>query len=348
MNTSPVISIARSVAALAAVVLGGTIGYRIIEGWSWVDSLYMTVITIATVGYAEIQPLSTTGRIFTIILILGGVGTAFYILTSLVRYILEGELGFRMGRQRMQAKIKKLQDHFIICGFGRVGKAIADTLATQGTDFIIIDRSPECVEKARESGYLVIQEDTATDDDVLINAGIAKARALITALGEDADNTYTTLAARQLNPKLPIISRASNAEARKKLELAGANKVVSPDIIGGHRMAMLALRPEAVEFVETVILGTKQELLVEEIEIGEQSSLINSSVREIQERFPGVVILALKNKDSTVITSPKPNAKVKQASSLVAFGTTEQLKSIEGCCQQSQTVLKPTKMASAF
>ena len=236
MYTNPVISIARSIAALAAVVLGGTIGYRVIEGWPWIDSLYMTVITIATVGYAEIQPLSSAGQIFTIILILGGVGTVFYILTSMVKYILEGELGFRMGRQRMEAKIKKLHDHFIICGFGKVGKAIADTLAAQGTSFIVIDRSPERAEKARNGGYLVIQEDAATDDDVLRNAGIIRARALITALGDDADNTYTTLAARQLNPELPIIARASNSEARKKLELAGANKVVSPDAIGGNRM----------------------------------------------------------------------------------------------------------------
>jgi len=343
MYTSPAISIARSIAALAVVVLGGTLGYMIIEGWPWVDSLYMTVITISTVGYAEIHPLSATGRIFTIILILGGVGTVFYILTSMVRYILEGELGFRMGRQRMEAKIKKLHDHFIICGFGKVGKAIADTLATQGTSFIVIDRSPECAEKARDSGYLVIQEDAATDDDVLRSAGIARARALITALGDDADNTYTTLAARQLNPELPIIARASNTEARKKLVLAGANKVVSPDMIGGHRMAMLALRPEAVEFVETVILGAKQELLVEEVEVGEKSSLIGSSVKQIQEQFPGVVILALKNEDATLVTSPKPNAIIRKGGSLVAFGTAEQLNSIEGCCQQRDTTAKPLK-----
>jgi len=243
----------------------------------------------------------------------------------------------------MEAKIKKLHDHFIICGFGKVGKAIADTLATQGTSFIVIDRSPECAEKARDSGYLVIQEDAATDDDVLRSAGIARARALITALGDDADNTYTTLAARQLNPELPIIARASNTEARKKLVLAGANKVVSPDMIGGHRMAMLALRPEAVEFVETVILGAKQELLVEEVEVGEKSSLIGSSVKQIQEQFPGVVILALKNEDATLVTSPKPNAIIRKGGSLVAFGTAEQLNSIEGCCQQRDTTAKPLK-----
>lgn len=185
-------------------------------------------------------------------------------------------------------------------------------------------------------------------DDVLRSAGIARARTLITALGDDADNTYTTLAARQLNPELPIIARASNAEARKKLVMAGANKVVSPDAIGGHRMAMLALRPEAVEFVETVILGDKQELLIEEIEIGEKSSLIGSSVKEIQERFPGVVILALKKDDVTLVTSPKPNTIVRKASSLVAFGTSEQLQSVEGCCQQRQTATKPVKTAPAF
>jgi voltage-gated potassium channel len=248
----------------------------------------------------------------------------------------------------METKIKKLHDHFIICGFGKVGKAIADTLNAQGTSFIVIDHSPECVEKAQEAGYLVIQEDAATDDNVLRTAGIGRARALITALGEDADNTYITLAARQLNPELPIIARANNVEARKKLKLAGANRIVSPDAIGGHRMAMLALRPEAVEFVETVILGTKQELLIEEIEIGEKSTLIGSSVKQIQEQFPGVVILALRKDDATLITSPKPNTIVRKTSSLVAFGTSEQLMSIEGCCQKRQTAAKPTKTASIF
>ncbi len=200
---------------LLLVLIAGTIGYRIIQGWTFLDSLFMTVITISTVGYSEVHPLSQAGRIFTIFLILGGVGTAFYILTSLVRYMLEGELGIRMGRQRMESKISKLHDHFILCGYGRVAEAIASSLKGHQTDFVVIEKTSENADKARRAGVLVIHDD-ATTDEVLRRAGIDKAKALIAAMGDDAANTYATLAARQLNATLPIIARASNLEAQKK------------------------------------------------------------------------------------------------------------------------------------
>jgi voltage-gated potassium channel len=331
---SPLLSVGAGIGILLLVMVAGVIGYRVIEGWTFIDALYMTVITLATVGYGETHPLSPAGRIFTIILILGGVGTAFYIISSMARYVLEGELGFRIGRQRMEAKISKLQNHYVLCGFGRVGEAIAATLKEQESDFVVIDRSEECAKKARDIGYLVIHDDAAGNDEVLKRARIDKAKALITALGEDADNTYAVLAARQLNPTLPIIARASSEEAQRRLHLAGASRVVAPNTIGGHRMALLALRPQAVEFVETVMLGRGQELLIEEIEIGDASPLVGTSIKEIQESYPGVVILALKRDDGTLIATPKPNAVVPKASSLVAFGTLEQLQFIEGCCQQ--------------
>jgi voltage-gated potassium channel len=341
--SSPLLSVGAGIGILLLVMVAGVIGYRAIEGWTFIDALYMTVITLATVGYGETHPLSPAGRIFTIALILGGVGTAFYIISSMARYVLEGELGFRIGRQRMEAKISKLQNHYVLCGFGRVGEAIAATLKEQESDFVVIDRSEECAKKARDTGYLVIHDDAAGNDEVLKRARIDKAKALITALGEDADNTYAVLAARQLNPSLPIIARASSEEAQKRLHLAGASRVVAPNTIGGHRMAMLALRPQAVEFVETVMLGRGQELLIEEIEVGDSSPLVGTSIKEMQERYPGVVVLALKRDDGTLIATPEPNAVVPKASSLVAFGTLEQLQFIEGCCQQGKAT--PKKMA---
>jgi len=310
-------------------------GYRIIEGWPFIDCLYMTITTITTVGYTEVHPLSTAGRIFSIILILSGVGTAFYILTALVQYMLEGELGIRIGRRRMEAKIKGLKNHFILCGYGRVGEAVANTLKQQGAEFVVIERTPENAEKSRQSGCLTIQDD-ATRDEVLRGARIDKARALITALGDDADNTYATLAARQLNNTVPIIARASSTAAQKKMQLAGAHRVVAPEISGGERMAMLALRPTTVEFVETVLLGKEQELLVEEIEAGEESPLIGYTIKEIEERFPGVRILALKKKDGALVPNPSQNSTVEMASSLTAFGTIEQLRAIEGYRQPSK------------
>jgi voltage-gated potassium channel len=335
---SPLQSLIRGVGILLFIIVIGTIGYRIIEGWSFIDSLYMTIITISTVGYGEVHSLSTAGRIFSIALILSGVGAVFYILTMLVQHILEGEFGIRMGRQRMEAKIKRLKDHFILCGYGRVGQAVANAFTQRRAEFVVIEITQENADKARQAGFLTIQDD-ATKDEVLRRARIDKAGALITALGDDADNTYTTLAARQLNPTLPIIARANNVEAQKKLQLAGAHRVVAPETSGGERMAMLALRPTTVEFVETVLLGREQELLIEEIEVSEDSPLVGSAIKQVEERFPGVRILALRDKDGVLTPNPNPNATIKKDSSLAAFGTTEQLMAIEGCCQPRGTKL---------
>jgi len=331
----------RGLGALLLVVFAGTIGYRLIEGWSFLDSLYMTVITITTVGYAEVHPLSPAGRSFSIVLMLGGVGTAFYILTILVRYILEGEFGIRIGRQRMEAKIKKLQNHFILCGYGRVGQAIAGILRQQGAKFVTIDRDREAVNKTQQAGYLTIQGD-ATKDETLREAKIDSARGIIIALGDDAANIYTTLAAKDLNAKLPIVARANNEDAERKLLQAGVQRVVAPEIIGGARMARLALRPQAVEFIETVLFGREKQLLVEEIEAGEKSPLVGSTIKEIEERFPGVRILALKKLDGTLVPNPEQNTTVEGASSLTAFGTIKQLQAIEECCQPSKVKRKST------
>ena len=338
----PLHNLIRGVGLLFLVICAGTIGYRIIESWPIFDCLYMTVITITTVGYGEIHPLSPAGRIFSIFLILSGVGTAFYILTTLVQYMLEGEFGIRFGRRRMEAKIKRLHNHFILCGYGRVGEAIAKALKQHGAEFVVVERNEEAIYKAQQAGCLTILDD-ATRDEALKQARIDSSRGLIAALGSDADNTYTTLAARQLNPKLPVIARASNEDAGGKLQKAGADRIVAPEIIGGHRMAMLALRPTTVEFVETVLLGREQELLIEEIEIAENSPLVDSTVKQVEERFPGIRILALKREDGALLPNPSPNTIIEKASNLTAFGTLEQLRTVEGCCQPSEAAIKASR-----
>ena len=322
----------RGVIILLLILIIGTLGYRLIEDWSLFDSLYMTITTITTVGFSEIYPLSKSGQIFTIFLIMGGVGTAFYILTSMVRYIFEGDLGITIGRQRMEAKIRKLNDHFILCGYGRVGQAIASILREQGAKLVVIDRNPDAVNKAQQDGFLTIRGD-ATIDEALKQARIEKGRGIIIALGEDASNIYTTLAAQDLNDKIQIIARANNKEAERKLHQAGVDRVVAPEAIGGARMARLALRPKAVEFIETVLFGREKQLVVEEIEAAEGSPLVGSSIKEIEEQFAGIRILALKEKNGVLVPNPGPNTVIEKQSSLIAFGTLEQLQSIEGCCQ---------------
>jgi len=318
------------VIALLLLLSVGTLGYVVIEGWNLFDSLYMTVITISTVGFGEVHPLSTGGRVFTIILILGGVGTVIYILTSFVQATLEGEFGiFR--RRRMEARIKKLNNHFILCGFGRVGEAIANTLKQQKADFIVIDHSLNSYTRAVQQDCLTIMDD-ATSHDALTHAGIEKASSLITAFGDDADNTYAVLTARELNPRLTIIARANNNDASKRLKQAGASHIILPEVIGGVQMARLALRPNTVQFIETVLSGKEGEFLVEEVYIGDGSTLTGMTIKDIEERFSGVRILAVREKDGDLIINPRLATQVESGGSLTAFGTMEQLQAIEGCC----------------
>lgn len=318
------------IATLVSIFVIGTLGYVIIEGWSYFDALYMTVITIITVGYGEIHPLSTNGRIFTMVLSIGGVGAALYVLTGMVQVTLEGEFGlFR--RSRMEAKIKSLNNHFVLCGYGRVGESIANTLKDQKTDFVIIDNNLTSYTRAMQQGYLTIMDD-ATNHDALNKAGIMKAKGLITAFGDDAYNTYAVLTARELNPRLIIIGRASNTDAAKRLKQAGATQIILPEVIGGQQMARLALRPSTVQFIETVLAGKDSEYLVEEIYVSEESTLIGTSIKAIEEQFPGVRILAIRNNDGSLDINPALSSTVMAGINLTAFGTIQQLHPVEESC----------------
>jgi len=308
----------------------GTGGYMVIEGWDFLDSFYMMVITITTVGFSEARPLSDAGRVFTIILALLGVGTAFYILTNIVQATLDSEFGsFR--RSRMEARIRKLDNHFVLCGYGRVGEAIADTLKQQKSDFVVIDHSLSSYTRAIQDGCLCIMDD-ATSHDVLKRAGIDKARGLITAFGDDAYNTYAVLTAREINPRLTIIGRANNNDAVRRLKQAGATHIILPEVIGGQQMARLALRPATVQFIETVLANKQGEYLVEEVYINENSTLIGKSIKDIEEKFVGVRILAIREKNGEIIINPSLNTTVEAGGSLTAFGVMEQLQAVEGCC----------------
>jgi len=319
------------IVALLAVIVVGTIGYAFIEGWSFFDSLYMTVITITTVGYNEIHPLSNGGRLFTGFLIIGGVGGALYTLTGIIQYMAEGNIIANWGRRRMKNRIAQLKAHFILCGFGRVGEEIANTFKEEDVPFVVIDNRPECIARAEQAGYLYLQGD-ATSDDVLKEAGIENARGLVAALGTDVDNTYITLSGRGLYPTLFITARASDAEAEAKLKRAGADRIVSPNSIGARRMAMLALRPAVVDFLDTISRRRGPELQMENVAIGNNSSLAGQTVEEVR-RCSKANVLAINKKSGRLLANPSGEEKITAGDSLIIMGTSEQLTALEAICE---------------
>ena len=232
--------LARGVFALAVVVAVGITGYMVIEGWSLLDAAYMTIITLTTVGYEEVHPLSSNGRIFTIFLMVSGVGVMFYVLTSVVNLAVANEVGSLFRRRKLKTRIAKLKGQFIVCGFGRVGRVVASTLQSESVVVIVVDHEPEALVEAEDLGLLSLQGDATRDAD-LISAQIDKAVGLIAATGDDGENVYITLTARGLTPGLHVVARASRPEAEEKLRRAGANSVVSPYSIGGREMALTAM-----------------------------------------------------------------------------------------------------------
>ncbi len=233
--------LARSLFALAVLVVVAVAGYMLIEGWSLLDSAYMTIVTFTTVGYEEVRPLSTTGRVFTMFLMVAGVGAMLYVLTSVVHMIVAQEvLRSLVRRRRMRARISKLSGHFIVCGFGRVGRAVALTLQEQSAEMVVVDRDMEALAEAEERGLPWVHGDSAQDENLLA-AHIKDARGLVAATGDDSQNVYVSLTARGLNPELYIVARASRPDAEEKLRRAGADEVVLPHVIGGKEMALSAM-----------------------------------------------------------------------------------------------------------
>ncbi len=320
------------VIALFAITAIGSFGYMLIEGWSFLDSLYMTVLTITTVGYDEVHPLSQGGLVFSIFLMVGGVGGALYTLTAIMAYVIEGEFGITLGRRQMKNRIAKLRQHFILCGYGRVGQEIAGVFAEEQVPFVVIDNDIGMINQAEEDNRLFISAD-ATSDEALREAGIEHARGLVVAVASDADSTYITLSARQLRPELFIEARASSSEAETKLKKAGANRVISPDSIGARRMAMLALRPAVVDFFDTVTHRRGQELQMENIAIKGNSCLVEQPVDKVRQRTKAT-ILAISRQNGKLLANPAADEVLEAGDILIAMGTREQLTSLEKICHE--------------
>ncbi|MFC2038801.1 potassium channel family protein [Chloroflexota bacterium] len=317
--------------SLVAIVFIGVIGYTIIEGWSLFDSLYMTAMTVTTVGYEELYPLSTGGRIFSIFLMFGGVGGALYTLTGVIQYFIEGNIESTWWSRRMKNKINGLKGHFILCGYGRVGEEIANIFKEEEAPFVVIDNRPDCITRANEHGYLYLEGD-ATSDEILKEAGVERARGLVAALGTDVDNTYITLSARGLYPSLFITARASDSEAGTKLKRAGADRIVSPNNIGARRMAMLALRPAVVDFLDTISRRRGPELQMENVAILKESPLNGQTVNDVRQCSKATV-LALSKSTGKFVANPPPEEKITAGDSLIIMGTSDQLHSLEAICE---------------
>ena len=316
------------IVAIIGVISFGTIGYTVVEEWNIFDSLYMTIITLTTVGYEEVHALSKAGRIFSIILILVGVGTMLYALGVGAKIILEGEIRDILGRRQLSKKIENIKDHYIICGYGRMGNIICKEMTQNKAPFVVIENSPEIV-ASMDRDILAIQGDS-TQDAVLKQVGIEKAKGLISVLSSDADNLYVVLSARGLNPKLRIVARASEEGSSQKLMRAGADNVVSPYYIGGIRIAHTLLKPAVVDFIEFATRSENLELQMEEIRVHEQSRIIDQSLYESGIRKDlGVIIVAIKRETGEMEFNPTSTSIIRTGDTLVAMGEKGQLKAME-------------------
>lgn len=316
-----------SVVLIVLIVSFGTAGYMSIEGWNYLDSIYMTIITITTVGFKEIHDLSFSGKLFTIILIISGVGTVLYALSTGAKLVLEGELQEIYGRKRLEKKLKELKDHFIICGHGRMGKIIARELKGKNSNFVVIEKGTEIPEEKED---ILILEGDATKDDVLKKAGIEKAKCLISVLSTDAENLFVVLSARVLNPDLLIVARASEEGSEQKLLRAGADRVVSPYYIGGLRIAHTVLKPAVVDFIEFATKSGNIDLQIEEITIQEGSRLSGLTLDGCGiGRDLGVIIIAIKHPSGEMKFNPTFRSYINAGDTLIAVGETSKLKILE-------------------
>jgi voltage-gated potassium channel len=318
------------VAVVATLLALGTAGYQTVEGWGWFDALYMTAITITTVGFLEVHPMSAGGRVFTMALALGGVFTAFYAAAEFIRAVVTGEIQAVLGRQRMESRLEKLSGHFVVCGLGRMGRLVAEEFSSAGLPFVIVDREPKVLAGFDLPHGIPLVGD-ATADDVLRHAGVERARALVTAAASDADNLFITMSARLINERLFIVARAEGEGAEVKLRRAGASRVVSPYNIGGHRVAQAVLRPNAMDFIELATRAGHLELQIEEVEVRAGSPLVGRSLKASPIRSElGIIIVAIKKPGGKMAFNPSPDTELEAGDLLITLGHRQQLDRLEG------------------
>jgi voltage-gated potassium channel len=311
------------------LLLVGTLGYHFIEGWTYFDALYMTVITVTTVGFGEVHPLSDAGRFFTMLLSMGGVFMLFYAATEMIRAVISGEVQELLGKQQMERKLAQLQNHLIVCGYGRMGKLVCQEFSREKLPFVVIERQAALSEEFQLPHGIFLHGE-ATSDELLKRAGVDRARALITVVASDADNLYITMSARFLNEKVFIVARAEEVGSEPKLIRAGANRVVSPYQIGGQRVAQAVLRPTVVDFLELATKTEHVDLQIEETQIAERSPLAGTTIKDSQIRQQlGVIIVTIKKSSGQMVFNPSHDAVLAGGDILIAIGDREHLDHLE-------------------
>jgi len=313
---------------LVLALIMGIVGYQVIEGWNLIDSLYMTVITLATVGYGETNPLTPAGRIFTMFLIMIGVGTLTYGLTAATAFVVEGTLTDMIGRRRMEAEISKLKEHIILCGIGETGRHIAEEFLKIRVPFIVIDKDGDRIKQMEKIGRFLHVEGDATSDETLLKAQIKTAKGLVAVLTEDRDNVFVILTARELNPNLRIVSQVNEEESRVKLLKAGADETVSTNFIGGLRMASVMIRPTVVSFLDKMLRAGGDDVRVAEAKISAGSRLAGGTLGEagIYEKT-GLTVIAIA-RDETYVLNPSPDTLLRGEDGFIVCCSGEQLKKL--------------------
>jgi voltage-gated potassium channel len=317
------------VTILFFVIAFGTSGYMLIEKWDFSDALYMTIITLTTVGYGEVRPLSGSGRVFTICLLIMGVGFVFYMFGTITQIMVEGQFRRLLGRRKLGKQLAALKDHYIICGYGRIGQIISREIAKKPLPLVIIEHSPDLIKTIEEQGHLFIEGD-ATREDTLLKANIQKAKGLVATVSSDADNVYIILTARGLNPGLYIMARVVDEKAERNLLQAGANRVISPYHIGARKMAQVILRPAVTDFIEVAVHRGGMELQIEEIPVRAPSRVTEAPLKEsgIRQEL-GLIIIGIQRASGEMLYNPPPDARIQVGDTLIAMGDPKNLNKLE-------------------
>lgn len=318
-----------SLSILILIIAAGTIGYMMIEGWPFVDALYMTVITISTVGFKEVNQVDEGGRIFTMVLVFSGVGFTLYVAAAVVQFMVEGRIRIIMGRRRLNKKIDRLKNHYIVCGYGRIGRVLCRHLKRANIDVAVIEKDSGQIPVMDEDGVLYIVGE-ATDENNLIKAGIERAKAVIAALATDTDNVFLVLTARQLVPELLIMARASQETAKIKLRAAGANYVESPYEMGAVSMAHRIIRPTVTSFLDLAFAHKRKDIQMEEIPVSNASELVNVQLKDsgIRQNY-NLIIIAIKKADGNMLFNPSFEAVIAPNDTVIAVGEVDNLQKLE-------------------